>query len=62
MQRAAAPALKVEIPMASASASTPDLSVGEEFLQADLDTGVGENTRRLDLKAARILPESVTAM
>jgi hypothetical protein len=42
--------------------STPDPSVGEECLQADLDMGVGEDARRLDPKAARILSEVVVAM
>jgi hypothetical protein len=45
--------------MALASASTPDLSVGEECLQADLDTAVGADASSLDPKAARILPEVV---
>jgi hypothetical protein len=48
--------------MASAMTSTPDPSVGEECLQADLDMGVGEDARRLDPKAARILSEVVVAM
>jgi hypothetical protein len=39
----------MEIPTASASASTPDPSMGEECLQ-------------VDLKAARILSEAVAAM
>jgi hypothetical protein len=43
------------------SASSPDLSVGEEGLQADLDMVVGEDASSLDLKAARILPEVVAA-
>jgi hypothetical protein len=45
--------------MASASTSTPDLSVGEECLQADLDMAVGADASSLDPKAARILPEAV---
>jgi hypothetical protein len=48
--------------MASVTASTPDPSVGEEYLQAYLDTGVGEDVRKLDLKAARILSEAVVTM
>jgi hypothetical protein len=48
--------------MASAMTSTPDPSVGEECLQADLDMDVGEDARRLDPKAARILSEVVVAM
>jgi hypothetical protein len=59
IQRVAAPVLQVEIPMALASASTPDPSVGEECLQADLDTAVGADASSLDPKAARILPEVV---
>jgi hypothetical protein len=41
--------------MMSAADSTHDPSVGEECLQADLDTSVGEDSRRLD-------PEAVVAM
>jgi hypothetical protein len=59
IQRAATPALQVEIHMASASASTPDPSVEEEGLQTDLDTAVGVDASSLDPKAARILPEAV---
>jgi hypothetical protein len=51
----------VEIPMAAAVTSSPDSSVGEGGLQADLDTAVEANTRSLDPKAARILPEEVAA-
>jgi hypothetical protein len=58
-QRAATPALQVEIPTTSVLASTHDLSVGEECLQADLDMVVGADASSLDLKAARILPEAV---
>jgi hypothetical protein len=61
IQRAVVPALQLEIPTASASASTPDPSVGEEGFQADLDTAVGADANRLDPKAARILPEAVAA-
>jgi hypothetical protein len=50
IQRAATPALQVEIPKASMTPSTPDPSVGEECLQADLDMGVGEDARRLDTR------------
>jgi hypothetical protein len=42
--------------------SSPDPSVGEEGLQADLDTTVGAGASSLDPKAARILPEAVAAM
>jgi hypothetical protein len=59
MQRAAAPALQVEFPTASVMTSTPDPSVDDECLQADLDTVVGEDARSLDPKAARILSELV---
>jgi hypothetical protein len=61
IQRAAVPALQVEIPTASATTSTPDPFVGEQSLQDDLDTGVEEDARSLDPKAARILPEVVAA-
>jgi hypothetical protein len=40
IQRAATPALQVEIPTALVTASTPDSSVGE-CRKANLDTGVG---------------------
>jgi hypothetical protein len=56
----AASALQVEIPTAVVAASSPDLSVGEEDLQADLDTTVGADASSLDPKAARILPEAAT--
>jgi hypothetical protein len=62
IQRAAAPALQVELLMASAMASTLDPSVGEECQKADLDMAVGEYARSLVLKAAEILPKAVTAM
>jgi hypothetical protein len=45
----------------SASASTPDPSMGEEGLQADLDTTVGADSSSLDLKAVTILSEAVVA-
>jgi hypothetical protein len=48
IQKVAVPALQVEIPMASASASTSDLSVREECLYTDLDTTVGTNASSLD--------------
>jgi hypothetical protein len=50
IQRAATPALEVEIPTTSVSTSTPDPSVGEECLQADLDVAVGANASSLDPK------------
>jgi hypothetical protein len=62
IQRAAVPALQVEIPTVSASARTPNPSVGEECLQADLDMAVGADASSLDLKVARILPEAMAAM
>jgi hypothetical protein len=43
------------------AASSPDPSVGEEGLQADLDTNVGADASSLDPKAARILSEVVAA-
>jgi hypothetical protein len=58
---AAAPALHVEIPMTTVVASNLDPSVGEEGLQADLDTIVGADFSSLDLKVARILLEAVLA-
>jgi hypothetical protein len=58
-QRAATPSLQVELPMAMATASNPDLAVEEECRKTDIDTAVGEGTRRMDLKAAKILLEAV---
>jgi hypothetical protein len=55
------PTLQVEIPTASAMASTPDPFVGEECLQADLVTAMEADTRSLDPKAAKILLEVVVA-
>jgi hypothetical protein len=60
IQRAVTPALQVEIPMMTAAASSPDPSVGEEGLQADLDIVVGADVSSMYPKAARILPEPVT--
>jgi hypothetical protein len=45
----------------AAATSSPDPSVGEEGLQANLDTVVGADASSLDPKAARILPETVAA-
>jgi hypothetical protein len=56
-----APTLQVEIPTVSATTSTRDPSVGEECHKAALNTVVGADTRSVDLKAARILPEVVAA-
>jgi hypothetical protein len=56
IQSVTVPALLVEIPTTSVTASTPDPYVGEECLQANLDTGAGEDARRLDPKATRLLP------
>jgi hypothetical protein len=61
IQRVVAPALQVEIPMAAMLASSPDPSVGEEVLQADLDTTVGVDASSLDPKVARIMSEAVAA-
>jgi K+-transporting ATPase c subunit len=63
IQRAATPALQVEIPTASgsASASALDPSVGKECLQADLDMAVAADASSQDPKAARILSESMAA-
>jgi hypothetical protein len=58
-QRAVVPALQVEHPIASVTASTSDPSIGEECWKVDLDTVVGEDARTLNLKATRILPETV---
>jgi hypothetical protein len=61
IQREAVPSLQVEIAMMSAMASTPNPSVGE-CLKADLDTGVGAESRSLDLWVARIPLKVVAAM
>jgi hypothetical protein len=61
IQREAVPSLQVEITMMSAMASTPNPSVGE-CLKADLDTGVGAESRSLDLWVARIPLKVVAAM
>jgi hypothetical protein len=61
IQRASTPALQVELPTASVTASNADPSMGEECQKADLNTAVGEDAKSLDLKAARILPEAVVA-
>jgi hypothetical protein len=58
---AVVPALEVEIPTTVMMTSSPDPSVGEEGLQADLDAVVGADTSSLDLKAVRILSEAVAA-
>jgi hypothetical protein len=58
---AAAPALQVEIPTTATSANNPDPSMGEEGLQADLDTTLGADASSLDPKAARILSVAVSA-
>jgi hypothetical protein len=41
-RRVMTPALQVELPMASLTASNPDLAVGEECRKANLDMAVGE--------------------
>jgi hypothetical protein len=61
IQRVVAPTLQVEIPMASASASTPNTSKGEECFQVDLDTAVVIYTNSLHPKAARIMLEAMVA-
>jgi hypothetical protein len=61
IQRAAAPAIQVEIPMMMVAASSPGPSVGAEGLQADPDTAIGTDASSLDPKATRILPEAVAA-
>jgi hypothetical protein len=43
------------------SASTPGPSMGEEFLQTDLDTAVEVDASSLDPKTARILSEAMAA-
>jgi hypothetical protein len=58
---AAAPALQLEITMAVVAATSPDPSVGEEGLQADLDMAVGVDASSLDPKSARILLKAVAA-
>jgi hypothetical protein len=60
-QRGAVHALLVEIPTMVAAASSPDPSVGEGGLQANLDTAVGVDARSLEPKAAKILLEAVAA-
>jgi hypothetical protein len=61
IQRVAVPTLQVEIPTVVAVASSPDPSLGEEGLQADLDTIVRADTSSLDPKVAKILPKAVAA-
>jgi hypothetical protein len=58
---AAAPALQLEIAMAVVAATSPDPSLGEEGLQADLDMAVGVDASSLDPKSARILLKAVAA-
>jgi hypothetical protein len=57
----AAPTLQVEIPTTAVATNSPDPSVGEEGLQADLDTAIRVDASCLDLKVARILSEAVVA-
>jgi hypothetical protein len=59
IQRAAALALQVKKPMVAAS--TANLCVGQECLQADLDMLVGADASSPDPKAAEILSEAVAA-
>jgi hypothetical protein len=49
IQREVVPALQVDLPMMSATASNPNLYVGEDCRKAELDTGVGEDASSLDL-------------
>jgi hypothetical protein len=49
IQRVVAPALQVELPMASATTSNSDMFVGEECRKADVDTAMGEDARSLEL-------------
>jgi hypothetical protein len=60
-QRVAAPALYVELSTVMATASNPDLGVGEECRRVDLNAAVGEGARSMDLLVARSLPEAVAA-
>jgi hypothetical protein len=60
-QWVAAHALLMEIPTAVVMASSPNPSVGEGGLQADLDTSMGADARSLDPKVDRILLEIVAA-
>jgi hypothetical protein len=52
-------ALLMEIP--TTAASSPDPSMGDGGLQADLDMAVGVDARSLDSKASRILLKEVAA-
>jgi hypothetical protein len=58
-QRVAVHALLMEIP--AAAASSPDPSVGDGGLEADLDMAVGVDARSLDSKASIILLKEVAA-
>jgi hypothetical protein len=49
----------MEIP--TTAASSPDPSMGDGGLQADLDMAVGVDARSLDSKASRILLKEVAA-
>jgi hypothetical protein len=51
IQRAVVPTLQVEIPKAMVASS----------LQSNMDTTVGADTRSLDPKMTKILPEAVAA-
>jgi hypothetical protein len=57
IQMVMVPALQVEIPTASVTASTDDPYVGEECLQADLDVGAGEDASRVEPKAVMATSE-----
>jgi hypothetical protein len=61
-QRAAMPALQVELSMALARTNNPGPAVGKECRKTYLDIAVGEGAISLDLKAARSLSEAMVAM
>jgi hypothetical protein len=60
-QWAAVHALLVEIPTTVVVANSPDPSVMDDGLQADLDTIAQAHAKSLDPNVARILPEAVVA-
>jgi hypothetical protein len=58
---AVTPALQVELPRTSVTASNHGPSGGGGYRKANLDTTVREDTKNLDLKAARIRTEVMAA-
>jgi hypothetical protein len=58
-QRAATLSLQVELPTTSVMTSNPNLGVGKECRNTDLDTAAGGDARRLDLLVARSRSEAV---